>query len=58
MRRLKMKKKEFDNETKREVWELYFQKMYSMDELVEHFQNKLNKFEIRRIIDEKYRRTL
>ena len=53
-----MKMKQFNSETKKEVWELYFKKMYSMDKLVKHFENRLNRFEIRRIIDEKYRSSL
>lgn len=50
-----VKLKEFDMETKKEVWELYFKEMYSMGELKNHFKGKLLEVEIRRIINEKYR---
>lgn len=40
----------------KEIWELYFDEMYSYEELIEHFNNKYSYAQIRSAIDKKYGR--
>lgn len=38
----------------KEIWELYFDEMYSYKELIEHFDNKYSYAQIRSAIDKRY----
>ena len=44
-----------EEKTKQEVWDLYFNRLYSYAQLVEHFKDKLTYADIKRIINEKYK---
>lgn len=39
---------------KEEIWFLFFEKLYYVDDIIEHFKNKYTYNEIKSVINEKY----